>query len=76
MKVYRREAEVIFPPVAVQDFELGEKKEDFYLTASRMVPYKRIDLIAEALSRIPEKRLIIIGDGPEMEGSAQRPDPM
>ncbi len=67
MKVYRREAEVIFPPVAVQDFELGEKREDFYLTASRMVPYKRIDLIAEAFSRIPEKRLIIIGDGPEME---------
>jgi O-antigen biosynthesis alpha-1,3-mannosyltransferase len=67
MKVYRREAEVIYPPVAVQDFELGEKKEDFYLTASRMVPYKRIDLIAEAFSRIPEKRLIIIGDGPEME---------
>ena len=67
MKVYRREAEVIFPPVAVQDFELGEKKEDFYLTASRMVPYKRIDLIAEAFSRMPEKRLIVIGDGPEME---------
>ena len=66
MKVYRREAEVIFPPVAVQTFEIGEKKEDFYLTASRMVPYKRIDLIAEAFSRIPEKRLVIIGDGPEM----------
>ena len=67
MKVYRREAEVIYPPVAVQDFELEEKKEDFYLTASRMVPYKRIDLIAEAFSRMPEKRLIVIGDGPEME---------
>ena len=67
MKVYRRDAEVIYPPVAVQDFELEEKKEDFYLTASRMVPYKRIDLIAEAFSRMPEKRLIVIGDGPEME---------
>ena len=66
MKVYRREAEVIFPPVAVQDFQLGENKEDFYMTASRMVPYKRIDLIAEAFSRMPEKRLVIIGDGPEM----------
>ena len=76
MKVYRREAEVIFPPVAVQDFELGEKREDFYLTASRMVPYKRIDLIAEAFSRIPEKRLIIIGDGPEMERVRAKPGPM
>jgi glycosyltransferase involved in cell wall biosynthesis len=67
MKTYRREAEVIYPPVAVQEFEPIEKKENFYLTASRMVPYKRIDLIAEAFSRMPEKQLIIIGDGPEME---------
>ncbi len=67
MKVYRREAEVIFPPVAVENFQLEERKEDFYLTASRMVPYKKIDLIAEAFSRLPEKKLIIIGDGPEMD---------
>ncbi len=66
MKVYRREAEVIYPPVAVESFSLEEKKEDFYLTASRMVPYKKIDLIAEAFGRIPDKRLLIIGDGPEM----------
>jgi O-antigen biosynthesis alpha-1,3-mannosyltransferase len=75
MKVYRREAEVIFPPVAVQDFELGEKKEDFYLTASRMVPYKRIDLIAEAFSRMREKRLVIIGDGPEMDSVRAKAGP-
>lgn len=75
MKVYRREAEVIYPPVAVQDFELEDKKEDFFLTASRMVPYKRIDLIAEAFSRIPEKRLIIIGDGPEMENVRAKAGP-
>jgi O-antigen biosynthesis alpha-1,3-mannosyltransferase len=67
MKVYRREAEVIFPPVAVENFQLEEEKEDFYLTASRMVPYKKIDLIAEAFGRMPEKKLIVIGDGPEMD---------
>ena len=67
MKVYRREAEVIYPPVAIEAFPLEETKEDFYLTASRMVPYKKIDLIAEAFSRMPEKKLIIIGDGPEMD---------
>ena len=67
MKVYRREAEVIYPPVALDDFPLEERKEDFYLTASRMVPYKKIDLIAEAFSRMPEKKLIVIGDGPEMD---------
>ncbi len=66
-KVYRREADVIYPPVDVNAFTLQQQKEDFYLTASRMVPYKRIDLIAEAFSTMPDKRLIIIGDGPEME---------
>jgi glycosyltransferase involved in cell wall biosynthesis len=43
-----------------------ETKEDVYLTASRMVPYKRIDLIVNAFSKMPDKRLIVIGDGPEM----------
>ena len=67
MKAYRRESEVIYPPVAIESFPLEERKENFYLTASRMVPYKKIDLIAEAFSRMPEKKLIIIGDGPEMD---------
>jgi len=64
-KVYRRESTIIYPPVDIHDFELQEKKEDFYLTASRMVPYKRIDLIVEAFSAMPDKRLVVIGDGPE-----------
>jgi glycosyltransferase involved in cell wall biosynthesis len=66
LKVYRRQAEVIYPPVDVEAFTLRQDKEDFYLTASRMVPYKRIDLIVEAFSRMPDKRLVVIGDGPEM----------
>jgi len=66
LKVYRREAEVIYPPVDVEAFTLRQDKEDFYLTASRMVPYKRIDLIVEAFSQMPNKRLVVIGDGPEM----------
>ncbi|WP_353614654.1 glycosyltransferase family 4 protein [Mangrovibacter phragmitis] len=66
-KVYRRHADVIYPPVAVNDFSLVTEKDDFYLTASRMVPYKRIDLIVEAFSAMPDKKLIVIGDGPEMK---------
>lgn len=66
-KVYRREAEVIHPPVDVSSFTLRADKGDFFLTASRMVPYKKIDLIAEAFTRMPDKRLIIIGDGPDAE---------
>lgn len=66
-KVYRRESVVIYPPVDVEAFKLHENKEDFYLTASRMVPYKKIDLIVEAFSAMPDKKLIVIGDGPDFE---------
>ncbi len=66
-KVYRRDADVIYPPVDVAAFTLREDKEDFYLTASRMVPYKKIDLIVEAFSGMPDKRLVVIGDGPDFE---------
>lgn len=65
-KVYGRDADVIYPPVDVDRFTLHENKEDFYVTASRMVPYKRIDLIVEAFSRMPDKKLVVIGDGSEM----------
>lgn len=66
-KVYRREATVIYPPVDIDSFMLCGQKEDFFLTASRMVPYKKIDLIAEAFSLMPDKRLYIIGDGPDFD---------
>jgi glycosyltransferase involved in cell wall biosynthesis len=67
-KVYRRESVVIYPPVDLAGYPLsGLPREDFYLTASRMVPYKRIDLIVEAFSRTPDRRLIVIGDGTDFE---------
>ncbi|HDR7959551.1 TPA: glycosyltransferase family 4 protein [Bacillus wiedmannii] len=66
-KVYRRESDVIYPPVDISAFTLHEEKEDFYITASRMVPYKKIDLIVEAFAHMPDKKLIVIGDGPDFE---------
>lgn len=66
-RVYGREATVIYPPVDVDAFALRETKEDFYLTASRMVPYKRVDMIVEAFAGMPDKRLVVIGDGPDFE---------
>ncbi|GAB4502302.1 MAG: hypothetical protein Fur0035_18500 [Anaerolineales bacterium] len=66
-KVYGRKSTVIYPPVNTNAFTLREQKEDFYLTASRMVPYKRIDLIVEAFAKMPNKTLFVIGDGPEFE---------
>ena len=65
-RCYRREATVIHPPVDVSRFNASTPREDFYLAASRLVPYKRIDLIVEAFSQTPHRRLIVIGDGPEM----------
>lgn len=65
-KVYRRKSQVIYPPVDVSSFVLCEDKDDFYLTASRMVPYKKIDLIVDAFANMPDKKLIIIGDGPDL----------
>ena len=64
-KCYRRKAEVIYPPVDVESFEYCDKKEDFYVTASRMVPYKKMDLIVEAFTQMPDKKLVVIGTGPD-----------
>jgi glycosyltransferase involved in cell wall biosynthesis len=58
---------VIYPPVDIDRFSLREEKEDFYLSASRMVPYKRVPLIVEAFAEMPDRRLVVIGDGPEYE---------
>ena len=65
-KTYHRESAVIYPPVQLDAFEPLAKKEDFYLTASRLVPYKKIDLIVESFKQLPNKKLVVIGDGPEM----------
>lgn len=65
-KCYGRKVDVIYPPVDTSAFEYKDEKQDYYVTASRMVPYKMIPLIAEAFSKMPDKKLIIIGDGPDM----------
>ncbi len=64
-KIYGRESTVIYPPVDVDYFDLYEKKEDFYLAASQMVPYKKMDLIVKAFLSLPDKKLVVIGKGPQ-----------
>lgn len=66
-KIYGRQADVIYPPVDTDYFSLEPKKEDYYVAASRMVPYKKIDLIVEAFSKMPEKKLVVIGNGPDFD---------
>ncbi|SBT18963.1 GDP-mannose-dependent alpha-(1-6)-phosphatidylinositol monomannoside mannosyltransferase [Marinomonas gallaica] len=68
-KCYRRKADVVYPPVDTERltpyYIPTEQKKSYYIAASRLVPYKRIQLIAEAFAQMPDKSLIIIGDGPE-----------
>ena len=64
-KIYRRESKVFYPPVDTDFFTLQKNKDDFYLAVSRLVPYKRIDLIMDAFRNMPDKKLIVIGDGPD-----------
>ncbi len=65
-RAYGRESIVIYPPVDTEFFTpSGEAREDFYVTASRFVPYKRIDMIATAFRALADRKLIVIGDGPD-----------
>lgn len=66
-KVYRRPAQVIHPPVDLRPFRVGRARDGCYVTMSRLVPYKRVDLLVEAFARLPDARLVVIGDGPELE---------
>jgi glycosyltransferase involved in cell wall biosynthesis len=63
-KVYRRDSAVIYPNVDVDNFQMGQQDGDFYFTASRIVPYKKIPLIISAFKLMPSRKLVVIGDGP------------
>ena len=65
-KTYNRDSVVIYPPVDTKSFILNENKSDFYLTACRLVPYKKTKLIVEAFNEMPNKKLIVIGDGDQL----------
>jgi len=64
-RCYRRSAEVIYPPVETKRFHFQPHKEDFYLTVSRLVSYKKISLIVEAFNQ-SGRSLVVIGEGPEL----------
>jgi glycosyltransferase involved in cell wall biosynthesis len=63
-RCYRREAKVIYPPVNLERFTFTPHKQDYYLTVSRLVSYKKIALIVRAFNQLGYP-LVIIGDGPD-----------
>lgn len=65
-RTYRRRSLVLHPPVDTGRFQVAAQKEDYYVTVSRLVSYKRVDLAVEAFNRMPDQRLLVIGDGPEL----------
>lgn len=62
-RVYGRDAMVVHPPVDIDTFRLETDKDDYYVTASFLAPYKRTDLVIEAFNRMPSRRLVVVGDG-------------
>lgn len=62
---YKRDSKVIYPPVLIDQFFIGRQKQNYYVTHARFVPYKRIDLLVEAFNHMPDKKLVIVGEGPE-----------
>lgn len=78
-RVYGIEADVLFPPggvdshaplVPVPQAERWITHADsrpFHLVVSRLLPYKKVDVVLEAFSRMPDRRLLVIGKGPEQE---------
>lgn len=65
-KYYRRDSDIIYPPIAVKDFYISENVGDYFVTGGRLVPYKRFDLVVHVFNRLgwPIK---IFGSGPEFD---------
>jgi glycosyltransferase involved in cell wall biosynthesis len=64
-RFYGREATVIHPPIDTHLFSISSKREDYYFTCCRLVPYKRVDLLLDTFANVPSKKLLIAGTGPQ-----------
>lgn len=71
---YQREARLIYPPVETERFLTDEPRDDYFVTLSRLVPHKRLDVVVEAFSHL-KLPLKIIGEGPERKRLQQRATP-
>jgi glycosyltransferase involved in cell wall biosynthesis len=64
-KCYNRPAKVIYPPVDVDRFSISTNRDKYFVTISRLVPYKRVDVIVQAFNEL-KLPLLVIGDGPAL----------
>ena len=66
-KYYRRDSDIIYPPVDTDKFFISQKIGDYFLSGGRLVPYKRFDLLVQVFNRLKKLKLKIFGEGPEFE---------
>jgi glycosyltransferase involved in cell wall biosynthesis len=66
-RIYNRDSIVLYPPVNTTAFKGVEQKENYYFTSARMVSYKKTDIIIKAFNQLPHLKLVVSGDGPDME---------
>jgi len=66
-RIYGRDAQVLFPPVALDELQYAAQKDDYYITASFLAPYKRTDLVIKAFNEMPTRRLRVIGEGQQLK---------
>ena len=65
--IYGRDAQVVFPPVALDELTFVEQKDDYYVVACFLAPYKRTDLVIQAFNEMPSRRLVVVGEGQQSE---------
>jgi glycosyltransferase involved in cell wall biosynthesis len=62
-RIYGRDAQVVFPPVEMNELDYVADKDDYYVAASFLAPYKRTDLVIQAFNEMPKRRLLVVGEG-------------
>jgi glycosyltransferase involved in cell wall biosynthesis len=66
-RIYGRAAQLVFPPVEMKELGYVADKDDYYVTASFLAPYKRTDLIILAFNDMPNRRLLVVGEGQQSQ---------
>jgi glycosyltransferase involved in cell wall biosynthesis len=74
-RIYGRDAVVVFPPVDVDEAPLSVDKDDYYVTAAFLAPYKRTDLVIDAFNAMPRRKLLVVGDGQQADKLKGRAGP-
>jgi glycosyltransferase involved in cell wall biosynthesis len=66
-KTYRRGSAVVYPPVDTARFTPGPVRGGHYVTVSRLVGYKRLDILLEAFRKLPDRKLVVVGRGDDYD---------